>query len=731
MRLEINNFKNIWCNKPLIIDTDNKLIKLMGRNWIWKTNTIDSVIFCLYWIDWLKHIWKTFEYAWESNCMVELSNFHPLYKELKIKRVSNYTSWRNKTSTLYINWIKSNDKDINKYLPEIDIAKYILSPTNYINTTKIKKEEFINTLLATTFTETEQNILEDNKIYKKISNIMKVDEKDIIIDEIHSFLSSNFTLKNVNWEFEIYNTHNSSEDNSIEKLLNWEILIDEGILKKIQYNLKLTLKEKDKNLEQLENRLKTVNNNLSLIKLSDKEINKIDLLKLKEENNKLIEQYNLWNNIKEKANKLDEKSKTILEGWIDKYLKWIVWEWEYSSQDWELFFLSNRLDTNFINKLSNKISEINDINLHDYNISYSFDNDFNNLISNIKNSKFKNYIEKEKAFILSWKNISNIIKLIEQKEIKIKGNIKDNLGGKGSIILLLKDAVEIKNNKGLIYSLNDEEKEKIWNIIWSIENNTKEKEFLNELMQSKLFLKEISDKKKQLISWKFTEIFSKYEKFNKIKNEAKRIELFKEDYNKYNKDKSKFLLKNNIISLKKNREDIEAKLSSIVNLEKNKELYNNLSKEKKTLEDTIKSDIKYKNLLEWSFILYNDFNKISKENNLNKLNSYIKSEDYKFNDKYELQYQKKDWIFMYNNLSSGEKIMFENKLSEIFTQLSDKKFPFQLIDNLWELDDINLSKVEKRLSGTNLVRFMSKISNEDKLKVNYISDNVKKISKWL
>jgi len=85
-------------------------------------------------------------------------------------------------------------------------------------------------------------------------------------------------------------------------------------LKKIQYNLKLTLKEKDKNLEQLENRLKTVNNNLSLIKLSDKEINKIDLLKLKEENNKLIEQYNLWNNIKEKANKLDEKSKTILEG---------------------------------------------------------------------------------------------------------------------------------------------------------------------------------------------------------------------------------------------------------------------------------------------------------------------------------------------------------------------------------------------------------------------------------
>jgi len=78
--------------------------------------------------------------------------------------------------------------------------------------------------------------------------------------------------------------------------------------------LKLTLKEKDKNLEQLENRLKTVNNNLSLIKLSDKEINKIDLLKLKEENNKLIEQYNLWNNIKEKANKLDEKSKTILEG---------------------------------------------------------------------------------------------------------------------------------------------------------------------------------------------------------------------------------------------------------------------------------------------------------------------------------------------------------------------------------------------------------------------------------
>jgi hypothetical protein len=56
---------------------------------------------------------------------------------------------------------------------------------------------------------------------------------------------------------------------------------------------------------------------------------------------------------------------------------------------------------------------------------------------------------------------------------------------------------------------------------------------------------------------------------------------------------------------------------------------------------------------------------------------------YEFDEKYNIvKIKNKNSRFFYNDLSSGEKIMMENILSKVISNISNKKFPFQLIDNL-------------------------------------------------
>ena len=151
MKLTIRNFKNIWVLKPLIINTNSKIIKLAGRNGIWKTNTIDSIIYCIYWINGLKTIWKTFSFNEENDCEVEISNFSKEFPWLNIKRKSYYTTSRNINSQVFINWEKIEENEIEKYFPKAEISSYILKPNLFLSLSKNKKEEIINKIFSSDY----------------------------------------------------------------------------------------------------------------------------------------------------------------------------------------------------------------------------------------------------------------------------------------------------------------------------------------------------------------------------------------------------------------------------------------------------------------------------------------------------------------------------------------------------------------------------------------------------
>lgn len=724
MKIIINSFKNIWVNKPLIINTKNKVIRLMWRNGIWKTNTIDSIIYCFYGIEWLKAINKEFSFSKNNNCTVEISDFDT--NNLSIKRVTMFTHTRNINSTLYINWNKSNESEIENYLPNIGIASLILSPKKFISLSPNKKEEEINLLLNNKFSETEQYILKDEKHYNNINKNLNLNNCNEILDCIHGFLITNYNIKIVNEEYEFFNLEQlDNKDNSLIKdIIWWNNKISESLLIKIINILKSDLRYSKIDIVKLESVKENISKNLNIVSNTNLNYNIQELEEKKKSIEKLITEYNIWYTIKKNITNLSDKDKKILQLWTDKFLEEYVINTLYKSIKWNLYYNNTLIDESIINKyIYNDWSIFKWLNIDYNNI---FKNEYCNILKEVSNTALKSYIVKQKDDICNWDcNINNIISLINERLKLIESNnniiipkeIFDNYK-------LLENAVSIKRNDWTTIIIDTNKQNKIKKDIDSNEKLITNK-YINELKKTKNILQQIINI--QYTKWKelLIEINQKLTNYNKTKEYCKVIVTKKIDFDHYNNNKSKFLLKFNIWIINKSREEIDEKILWVKSYNKNKEIYSKLMEEKSINDIKIEKNKDNINKLDASIKIFNLFNKTRKDLNISKLNSCLQKMDessYEFDEKYNIV-KNKNIRFFYNDLSSGEKIMMENILSKVISNISNKKFPFQLIDNLWELDDINLTKIENNTSGGDLIRFYSKISNDDNLKVYYWKKN--------
>lgn len=730
MKLIINSFKNIWINKPLIINTKNKVIKLMGRNGIWKTNTIDSIVFCFYWISGLKSIWKSFSFSSLSDCEVEISDFHATVKNLKIKRISKYSSTRNITSLLYINDVIVNENDICKYLPTIAITSYILNPVKFISLSVNKRDEIINYFLNNQFNKTEKDILNNEINYNNINKTLDLDNSDEIVWAIHEYIVKNYNIKKVNESYEFYNYIDSynEEDRLISEFIVGDNRIDEGLLSKIVLLLKADAKSTKEYLTVLESIKHNNTKNLEIIWEPNIEYDINELKTKKRDIDTILNDYNKWSMIKKDIALLKEKDKQILQIGTNKFLQLYVNDWWYSSEDWELYYKEKIINSSVINKYICK----NELVFEDFDFIwwYNYKEIYKQIIEEIKDNKFRSYIIDNRELIIKWDNkIDYIVSLINTKiksnESEYKPNISKEILNNFSI---LENAISVNKKDWSIEDIDTDKQKLIKQQLWDYRCDTTN-DYTSELSRVKNKLEWILKDRDNYWKdrdnyWKeiITKLNIKLSNFNKMKDFCNVMEMKKIDFNFYNDNKRKFLLQLNMWVINKKKEKIDNEILQIKNYNHNIVIYKKLLMDKK--ENDCKLELNYDKLnkLQASVKLYNLFNKTRRELNIKSLNIAIKEvweNDYLFDGNYNLLKTNKNNIFDYEEMSGWERIMQRNCLSKVIGNITGDKFPFQLIDNLWELDDDNLARLELNNKWGNLVSFYSKISNDKKLSISY------------